>query len=331
MKGFQSVDSDRMKYRHLGKSGLKVSVIGLGGWLTLGRSLDSEATTLLVRSAFESGINFFDTADVYTKGEAEKALGEAITGLRREDLVIATKCYWPMTEGVNDRGLSRKHIFESVEGSLRRLGVDYVDLFQFHRYDAETPVEESVRAMGDLIHQGKVLYWGVSEWTGEQIRDACHIAGKVNVCRPISNQPQYNMLERYIEKEVLPICLDEGMGQVVWSPLAQGVLTGKYEPGAPLPSGSRATDGKVSGFMANYLEEKILKAVSLLSPIAGEAGCSLAQFALAWCLHRPGISSCIVGATSEKQLAENVAAAEVEIRPALFARAEEILDEALRP
>lgn len=319
-----------MKYRRLGKSGLKVSVIGLGGWLTLGRSLDSEATTLLVRSAFESGINFFDTADVYTKGEAEKALGEAITGLRREDLVIATKCYWPMTEGVNDRGLSRKHIFESVEGSLRRLGVDYVDLFQFHRFDAETPVEESVRAIGDLIHQGKVFYWGVSEWTGEQIRDACHIAGKVNVCRPISNQPQYNMLERYIEKEVLPICLDEGMGQVVWSPLAQGVLTGKYEPGAPLPSGSRATDGKVSGFMANYLEEKILKAVSQLSPIAGEAGCSLAQFALAWCLHRPGISACIVGATSEKQLAENVAAAEVEIRPALFARAEEILDEALR-
>lgn len=318
-----------MIYRNLGKSGLRLSSVGLGGWLTHGRSLDYSETATLVRAAFDRGINFFDTADVYTKGEAETALGKAVSGMRRQDLVIATKCYWPMTEAPNDRGLSRKHIFESVHASLKRLQTDYIDLFQFHRYDDETPVEESLRAINDLISQGKVLYWGTSEWTAAQIRDACHISRHLNLCKAISNQPQYNMIERYIEAEVLPVCDDEGIGQVVWSPLAQGVLTGKYHPGQEPPPGSRATDEKVVGLMKRYLDDRLLHAVQKLVPIASEAGCSLAQFALAWCLRKQGVTSVIVGATSVKQLDENVAATEVEIGTAQFARAEEVLNEAL--
>lgn len=318
-----------MEYRRVGNSGLKVSSIGLGGWLTQGRTLTAEDTRVLVHRAFERGVNFFDTADVYANGESERALGAAIRDLRRRELVIATKCFWPMSEAPNDRGLSRKHIIESVHESLVRLGVEYVDLFQFHRFDPETPVEESVRAIDDLIRQGKVLYWGVSEWSAAQIRDGCHTAAAVNSNRPISNQPQYNLLHRDIESEIMPVCAEEGMGLVVWSPLAQGVLTGKYKPGAPSPPGSRGSDSKVSPFMASYLTDKVLKAVAQLADVVSEAGCSLSQFALAWCLRRPEVSSVIVGAQTLEQLEENVSAAEVEIRASRFVRAEEIVSEAL--
>ncbi|GIV01307.1 MAG: aldo/keto reductase [Armatimonadetes bacterium] len=314
-----------MQYRPVGRSGLKVSAIGLGGWLTHGRTVGAEELARLVRVALDHGVIFFDTADIYAKGEAEKALGHAIKGLRRQDLVLATKCFWPMTENPNDRGLSRKHVFESVHASLQRLQVDYVDLFQFHRYDPETPVEESVRAVDDLIRQGKILYWGVSEWTAAQIRDACHIARAIGAPPPISDQPLYNMIDRKIEEEILPVCASEGMGILAFSPLAQGVLTGKYRPGSPPPEGSRATDEVGGQFMQRYLDERILKAVVEIERLAGEAACTLAQFALAWCLRKPEVSSVIVGARTEEQLLENLKAVDTQIDPGLFARAVEAL------
>ncbi len=314
-----------MQYRSIGRYGIKVSAIGLGGWLTHGRTVKGESLDRMVRAAFENGVNFFDTADVYARGEAERALGAAIQGMRREDLVIATKCFWPMSDGVNDRGLSRKHIFESVHASLRRLGVDYIDLFQFHRYDVETPVEESIRAIDDLIRQGKVLYWGVSEWSAAQIRDACHTAREIGAGPPISDQPLYNLIERGIESEVLPVCASEGMGVLAFSPLAQGVLTGKYRPGAKPPEGSRATDEGAAQFMTKYLQPQVLEAVERLEALAGEAACSLAQFALAWCLRQPEVSAVIVGATREEQLMENLCAVDTQVDPGLFARAVELL------
>lgn len=314
-----------MQYRSVGRYGLKVSAIGLGGWLTHGRTVAGDALHRLVRVAFDNGINFFDTADVYAKGEAERALGQAIQGIRREDLVIATKCFWPMSDGVNDRGLSRKHIFESVHASLKRLQVEYIDLFQFHRYDVGTPVEESVRAIDDLIRQGKVLYWGVSEWSAAQIRDACHTAREIGANPPISDQPLYNLLERSIEAEVLPVCASEGMGVLAFSPLAQGVLTGKYRPGVQPPEDSRAADESAAQFMTKYLQTEVLDAVGRLEVLAGEAACSLAQFALAWCLRRPEVSAVIVGATREEQLMENLRAVDTQVDPGLFARAVELL------
>lgn len=314
-----------MQYRSVGRYGLKVSAIGLGGWLTHGRTVTGDTLHRLVRTAFDSGVNFFDTADVYAKGEAERALGQAVQGIRREDLVLATKCFWPMSDGVNDRGLSRKHIFESVHASLKRLQVEYVDLFQFHRYDVETPVEESIRAIDDLIRQGKVLYWGVSEWSAAQIRDACHTAREIGAMPPISDQPLYNLIERDIEAEVLPVCASEGMGVLAFSPLAQGVLTGKYRPGATPPQGSRATDDSAAQFMTRYLQPQVLAAVERLEALAGEAACTLAQFALAWCLRRPEVSSVIVGATREEQLIENLRAVDTQVDPGLFARAVELL------
>lgn len=314
-----------MQYRSVGRYGLKVSAIGLGGWLTHGRTVAGDALHRLVRVAFDNGINFFDTADVYAKGEAERALGQAIQGIRREDLVIATKCFWPMSDGVNDRGLSRKHIFESVHASLKRLQMEYIDLFQFHRYDVGTPVEESVRAIDDLIRQGKVLYWGVSEWSAAQIRDACHTAREIGANPPISDQPLYNLLERSIEAEVLPVCASEGMGVLAFSPLAQGVLTGKYRPGVKPPEDSRAADESAAQFMTKYLQTEVLDAVGRLEVLAGEAACSLAQFALAWCLRRPEVSAVIVGATREEQLMENLRAVDAQVDPGLFARAVELL------
>ena len=231
-----------MNYRQLGKWGVKVSEVALGGWLTHGRTLDDDATSAIVHRAVELGVNFFDTADVYNKGEAEKALARAVKGLRREHLFIATKCFFPMSDEPNDRGLSRKHIVESLHGSLRRLETDYVDLMQCHRSDASVPIEETVRAMDDMIRQGKALYWGVSEWPASRVAEACHVARELGCALPVSNQPVYNMLNRYIEPEVLPTCERYGLGQVVFSPLAQGVLTGKYKPGEPMPRGSRGAD-----------------------------------------------------------------------------------------
>ena len=301
-----------MQYRALGRSGLFVSEISLGSWLTLGSSVDRAATRDIVHAAYDLGINFFDTADAYANGAGEEALGAALQGFPRRYVVIATKCFFPMSDRPNDRGLSRKHIVESVEGSLRRLGTDYIDLLQCHRADPRTPIEETVCAFEDLIRQGKILYWGVSEWRAEQIVDACRVADTRTAYRPISNQPQYSILRRGIEKSVLPTCVREGLGQVVWSPLAQGALTGKYA-GGRVPPGSRAADDQRNRFMSDFLEPGELARVESLRPLADAHGITMAQLALAWCLREPGVASAIVGATRKQQLEENVKASGVRL------------------
>jgi aryl-alcohol dehydrogenase-like predicted oxidoreductase len=312
-----------VKHRRLGRSGLLVSEISLGSWLTLGSSVDREATRELVQRAFELGIDCFDSADVYANGAGEEALGYALRGIPRPHVVIATKAFFPMSERPNDRGLSRKHLFESVEGSLRRLGTDYIDLHQCHRMDPSTPIEETVCAYEDLIRQGKILYWGVSEWGPEQIVDACGCADARRAYRPISNQPQYSILRRQIEAKVLPCCAREGLGQIVFSPLAQGVLTGKYSGGA-LPAGTRATDAFRNQFMRAYLEPATLARVDALRPLAAELGLSLAQLGLAWCLRSPGVASVIVGATRAEQLEENAKASGIELPAEIVARIDAI-------
>jgi voltage-dependent potassium channel beta subunit len=310
-----------MRYRQLGRYGVKVSEVALGGWLTHGRSISDDTTSDIVHRAFDLGINFFDTADVYNAGEAEKALGKAIGDLRRDDLFIATKCFFPMSDRPNDRGLSRKHIVESVHNSLKRMGLEYIDLMQFHRYDETTPVDESVRAVEDLIRQGKVLYWGTSEWQAHQIVDAFHLS----TYPAASNQPVYNMLQRGIESSVIPACEELGIGQVVFSPLAQGVLTGKYLPGQPPPAGSRGADAESNMFMARYMTDEVLSRVQKLKGFAEEKGLTMPQLALAWCLRQQNVSSVIVGATSVAQLEANVAASGVELEPEEFEAAEAIL------
>jgi voltage-dependent potassium channel beta subunit len=312
-----------MEYRALGRSGLRVSEVSLGSWLTLGSSVDLAATRELVQRAYDLGVNFFDTADVYANGAGEEALGAALKGLPRPYLVIATKCYFPMSESPNDRGLSRKHITESVHASLRRLGTDYLDLHQCHRPDPDTPIEETVRAYEDLIRQGKVLYWGVSQWRAAQIVDACRVAELKRAYRPISNQPQYNLLRRGIEKEVIPVSQREGVGQVVFSPLAQGVLTGKYSSGEP-PADSRGADTFRNQFMADFLRPENLARVDALRPLAGELGISLAQLALAWCLRLANVASVIVGATKVGQLEDNAKASGLRLPADVVARMDEI-------
>lgn len=314
-----------MEYRKLGKSGVKVSEVALGGWLTHGRTLRDEDTAAIVHRAFELGINFFDTADVYNLGEAEKALAKAIKPLRREDLFIATKCYWPMSDAVNDRGLCRKHIVESVHNSLKRLEIDTIDLMQFHRFDPETPMEEMIRAVDDLIRQGKIHYWGVSCWSAAQITDACHTARAWNCCLPVSNQPPYNMLNREIEADVIPTSERLGLGQVVFSPLAQGVLTGKYRPGQARPEGSRGADPKSNQFMERQLQDDVLAKVVELGKIVQSQGLSMGQFALAWCLRQANVSSVIVGATSIAQLEENVGAVGRTIESSVWERVDKTL------
>ena len=312
-----------MNYRNLGNSGLQVSEISLGSWLTLGSSVDAAATEEIVQHAWDLGINFFDTADAYARGRAEEVLGRALRGIPRHYVVLATKAFFPMSERPNDRGLSRKHLFESVEASLRRLGTDYLDLHQCHRADPSTPMEETVRAYEDLIRQGKLLYWGVSEWSAEQIVDACRVADAQNAYRPISNQPQYSLMRPQIEREVLPVCEREGLGQVVFSPLGQGVLTGKYSGGAR-PGGSRGSDAERNQFMGRYLEDEALTRVDRLRPIADELGLSMAQLALAWCLRQPGVSSTIVGATRIAQLDDNCKASGARLSDDALARIGEI-------
>jgi voltage-dependent potassium channel beta subunit len=299
-----------MEYRQLGNSGLRVSAISIGSWLTFGSRVEAAETAKLIHQAYELGVNFFDTADVYARGKSEEVVGAALRGIPRPYVVIATKCFFPMSDRANDRGLSRKHIVESVEASLRRLGTDYIDLHQCHRPDPSTPLEETVRAYEDLIRQGKLLYWGVSEWRAAQIVDACRVADQRNAYAPISNQPQYNLLRRGIEREVLPVCEREGLGQVVWSPLAQGVLSGKYS-GGQRPQDSRAADTERNRFMEEFLRPEVLHPVDELSPLARDLGLSLAQLALAWCLRTPAVASAIVGVTKESQLRDNVAAAGV--------------------
>lgn len=305
-----------MKYRHLGATGLKVSEISLGSWVTYGGQVEGDSAREIIHRAFDLGVNLFDTADVYMAGEAEKVVGEALKDMRRQDYVLATKCYFPMTEGVNDRGLSRKHIYESCNASLKRLGVDYIDLYQCHRYDEDTPLEETLRALDDLVRWGKVLYIGVSQWSAAQITDAMRMAEAMGLDGIVSNQPQYNIAQRSIEAEVMPRCWDEGVGLIVYSPLAQGVLTGKYKPGAELPEGSRARDEKGYGgrFIKRLVEdEKLLARVQKLAPVAEELGVSMAQLSLAWILRRPEISSVIVGASKVSQIESNVAACDIEL------------------
>ena len=318
-----------MDYRHVGRSGLRVSEVSLGSWLTLGSSVDREATRDLVQRAYDLGINFFDTADVYANGQGEQALGQALAGLSRHTIVIATKAFFPMSERPNDRGLSRKHLFESVEASLQRLGTDYLDLHQCHRADPSTPIEETVCAYEDLIRQGKVLYWGVSEWRAAPIVDACRVADARSAYRPISNQPQYSIMRRQIEREVEPICEREGVGQLVFSPLAQGVLSGKYSGGAR-PAGTRAADDQRNQFMGAYLEPDALAHVDRLEPIAAELGLSMAQLALAWCLRRPDVASVIVGATRVPQLEENAKASGLRLPAEIQARIDAIFPASLR-
>lgn len=313
-----------MEYRRLGRSGLKVSEISLGSWLTYGGYVAAEQAIKTIHKAYDLGINFFDTANVYMHGEAEKIVGRAIQAFPRESYVLATKVFWPMGDGPNDRGLSRKHIIEQANASLKRLGVDYVDIYYCHRYDPETPLEETLRALDDLVRQGKVLYIGVSEWTAEQITEAVHLADKKLLDRIVVNQPQYSMLVRHIEKEIIPVCEKHGIGQVVWSPLAQGVLTGKYKKGAKPPEGSRAATENKS--IQSLLTDENLDKVEKLKGIADELGLSLAQLALAWILRQQNVASALVGASRPEQIEENAKASGIKLDDEVLAKIENILE-----
>ncbi len=315
-----------MEYRHLGQSGLMVSEIAYGNWITHGDQVEEQAAAECVQAALDEGITTFDTADAYAGGRAEEVLGRALRGVRRESLEIFTKVYWPTGDKPNDRGLSRKHITESLHASLRRLQTDYVDLYQAHRYDHETPIEETMRAFDDLVRAGKVLYIGVSEWRAEQIMAALRVAGELGLDRIVSNQPQYNMLWRVIESEVIPLCEKEGIGQIVFSPVAQGVLTGKYRPGEQPPADSRATDqAGGANFISRWMRDSLLARVQQLKPIADEAGLSMAQLAVAWTLQNPDVSSAIIGATRPEQVRENVKASGVKLDAGLLERIDEVL------
>jgi len=314
-----------MEFRHLGRSGLIISEIAYGNWITHGSQVEADAAHACVRAALDAGITTFDTADTYARTQAESVLGEALKGERRGGLEIFTKVYWPTGPGRNDRGLSRKHILESIDGSLRRLQTDYVDLYQAHRYDHATPLEETMLAFADVVRQGKALYIGVSEWRAEEIRAAAGLAKELHVPL-ISSQPQYNMLWRVIEAEVVPTCEELGLGQIVWSPIAQGVLTGKYRPGQPVPAGSRATDERGGVFIKRMLEDDLLTRVEQLAPVAEEAGLTLAQLAVAWTLQNRNVAAAIIGASRPEQVEENVKAAGVQLEEGLLKRIDEILD-----
>jgi aryl-alcohol dehydrogenase-like predicted oxidoreductase len=314
-----------MEFRQLGRSGLMVSEIAYGNWITHGSQVAEDAARACVAAALDEGITTFDTADAYAGTAAESVLGRALHGVRRESLEICTKVYWPTGPGRNERGLSRKHIMESAHGSLRRLRTDYLDLYQAHRYDHTTPLEETMRAFDDLVRQGKVLYIGVSEWRAEEIAAALRIAGQLGLDRIISNQPQYNLIWRVIESEVIPLCTEEGIGQLVWSPIAQGVLTGKYLPGAEPPPGSRATDPSGAQFITELLNDRLLRAVQQLRPVADAAGLTLGQLAVAWVLQNPAVSSAIIGATRPEHVHENVRAVGVRLDPELMTRIDEII------
>jgi aryl-alcohol dehydrogenase-like predicted oxidoreductase len=313
-----------MEYRKLGSSGLRLSEIGFGNWLTHGGTVENETAIRCVHAALDHGVTFFDTADIYNKGAAESVLGDALRGTKREDVVVATKVFWPMSGNPNDRGLSRKHMLESIDNSLERLDMDYVDLYQAHRYDDEVPLEETMRAFEDIVRSGKALYVGVSEWNADQIADALRIADEMGFDRIVSNQPQYSMLWRVPEAEVMALCRKEGLGQVVWSPLAMGVLTGKYKPGEPPPKGTRGERGQ--GLEESYLRDETLTAVQKLLPIADEVGVSMANLALAWVLHNDNVSAAIIGATRPEQVTENVKASGVSLSEDVMDRIDEALE-----
>ncbi|MGP5164961.1 aldo/keto reductase family protein [Arthrobacter rhombi] len=319
-----------MDYRFLGASGLKITEITYGNWLTHGSQVENDVATQCVQAALDAGITTFDTADAYANGAAEKVLGDALQDQRRESLEIFTKVYWPVgPKGPNDVGLSRKHIMEGINGSLSRLGMDYVDLYQAHRYDHQTPLEETIQAFADVVRAGKALYVGVSEWSAGQLREGQRLAKEAGFSL-VSNQPQYSALWRVIEDEVVPASKELGMSQVVWSPMAQGVLSGKYRPGQPAPEGSRATDEKggkntISGFMS----EEVLTRVQQLRPIADELGLKMSQLAIAWVLQNKNVATALVGASRPEQVAENVKASGVRIPAELMARIDEVLGDSV--
>ncbi len=314
-----------MEFRKLGNSGLKISSIAYGNWITHGSQVEEDAALTCVRAALDAGITTFDTADAYAGTRAETIMGKALAGERRQSLEIFTKVYWPTGRGPNDRGLSRKHVMESIDASLIRLQTDYVDLYQAHRYDHETPLEETMLAFADIVRAGKALYIGVSEWDADQIHAAAALARELHVPL-VSNQPQYSMLYRVIEAEVIPASIEEGLSQIVFSPVAQGALTGKYLPGQAPPAGSRATDTKGgSDFISEWMEDDVLTKVQLLRPIADEAGLTLAQLAVAWVLQNPNVAAAIIGATRPEQVAENVKAAGVTLDPTALKQIDEVL------
>ena len=313
-----------MEFRRLGRSGLTISEMAYGNWLTHGSQVEEDAAHACVRAALDEGITTFDTADVYAGTKAEGVLGRALAGQRREGLEIFTKVYWPTGPGANDRGLSRKHITESCHASLRRLQTDYVDLYQAHRYDTSVPLEETMTAFADLVRQGKVLYLGVSEWRAEEIAAAAELARELKV-QLISNQPQYSMLWRVIEAEVVPTSEKEGVSQIVWSPLAQGVLTGKYLPGQQPPTDSRGGHATVGGSMQSYLTDDVLARVQQLRPIAEELGLSMAQLAVAWVLQNQNVAAAIIGASRPEQVHDNVKAAGVQLPAEVMTRVDQAL------
>jgi aryl-alcohol dehydrogenase-like predicted oxidoreductase len=316
-----------MKFRYLGNSGLKVSELTYGNWLTHGSQVENDTATRCVRAALDVGISSFDTADVYANTQAETVLGEALKGERRESLEIFTKVYGPTgPKGHNDTGLSRKHITESIDGSLKRLQTDYVDLYQAHRYDVETPLDETMETFADLVRQGKILYVGVSEWNAEQLREAHALARELKI-QLVSNQPEYSLLWRVIEDEVVPASTELGISQIVWSPVAQGVLTGKYKVGAELPEGSRATDQKGgAGMIERWLRDDVLDAVAQLEPIAADLGLTQAQLSLAWVLSNENVASAIIGASRPEQVESNAKASGVTLEADVLSRIESIFE-----
>jgi voltage-dependent potassium channel beta subunit len=314
-----------VKYRRLGNAGMKLSEIGLGGWLTFGNALERDRASAIIDKAFEVGINFFDSANAYAAGRCEEVWGELLQSQRRSSYVLATKVFFQMGPGPNDKGLSRKHIFEQCHASLKRLRTDYIDLYQCHRHDPDTPIEETVRVMDDLIRQGKILYWGFSEWPVEQIEQCLRICGD-RLDHPKSSQPSYSLVNRRIEEQVMPLCHKAGIGQVVYSPLAQGILTGKYKPGQAPPADSRAMDDRQNQFIRRSVEDKeLLEKVQRLEPLANEAGCTMSQLALAWILRRQEITSCIIGATRPEQVEQNAAASGLTLNESILRRMEEIV------
>lgn len=310
-----------MEYRRLGAAGMQVSAVSLGAWLTYGGSVENQTAIDCVHTAIDNGINFIDVADVYARGEAEQVVGEAIRRYKRSDLVISSKVFWPMSDNVNDRGLSRKHIMESIDKSLQRLGIDYLDIYFCHRYDEDTPLEETVRAMSDLVQAGKVLYWGTSVWEADQLNEAVKLAGQFNGYAPQVEQPRYNMLDRHIEPKIMPAAKKHGMGLVVWSPLAQGLLTGKYNDG--VPAGSR---GSETDWLKDEMTDENIDKIRRLTTLAQEHDLTMSQLALAWVLRRPEISSVITGATKPNHVLDNIKAADVDLSKEALKQIDTILD-----
>jgi voltage-dependent potassium channel beta subunit len=303
-----------MEYRQVGKWGLRISTLGLGSYLTIGMHVDDETAAECVKVAFDGGINWLDTANAYNNGEAEVAFGKILKGYDRDDFVLATKVWAPMGDGPNDRGLSAKHVFEQCDASLQRLQMDYIDLYQCHRPDPDTPLEETIRIMDDLARRGKILYWGTSEWPASLLQQACDLARAMGCRPPVSNQPRYSLMWRNPEFEVFPTCLRNGLGNVLFSPLAHGVLTAKYQPGQPPPEGTRAADDTQNKIMMDlyWTDENLLK-VQQIKEMAGDLGLTAAQLSMAWCLRHPAVTSVISGVTRVSQLEDNLGAAEAEI------------------